>query len=220
MLSKGELYNEIIRLRQEGKTYREISKILHVSPSQISAALKEFEGTDTEPSIQTKAYKMFLKGKRPIDAAIKLRIGNEQATKLWKEYIELMGHYRLLKIYEELGRNFVPFVNAYYAIKRRCLTLGDIQKVVNRDRDIGDELARKELLMKELDEQINEKNTTLSNLNKEINILSIVKMVITEVLRNLTNEKKRLELFLSYNKQYSYERNNNLIHIPYRPIGC
>ena len=70
MLSKLEIEKEIIRLLNEGKTYREISKILHVSPTQISAVRKKYEGTNTEPSFQTKAYKMFLKGKRPIDVAI------------------------------------------------------------------------------------------------------------------------------------------------------
>ena len=44
MLGKSEIENEIIRLLQEGKTYREISKILHVSPRQISAARKKAEG--------------------------------------------------------------------------------------------------------------------------------------------------------------------------------
>ena len=134
MLSKFEIENEIIRLLQEGKTYREISKILHVSPTQISAVRKKYEGNTNEPSIQTKAYKMFLKGKRPIEVAIALQIGDEQATKLWKEYLELTGHYRLLKIGEELKENFQPFFNTYNAIKKRGLTLEDIQKGINRDK--------------------------------------------------------------------------------------
>ena len=115
-----EIENEIIRLLQEGKTYREISKILHVSPTQISAALKKFEGTNTEPSIQTKAYKMFLKGKRPIDVAIALGIGDEQTTKLWKEFLELSGHYRLLKIGEELKENLQPFLIFIMGLRRRA----------------------------------------------------------------------------------------------------
>ena len=44
MLSKLEIEKEIIRLLNEGKTYREISKILHVSPTQISAVRKKYEG--------------------------------------------------------------------------------------------------------------------------------------------------------------------------------
>jgi hypothetical protein len=63
MLNKRELYNEIIRLRQEGKTYREISKILHVSPSQISDALKMFEGTIPNLVYKLVSYRMFLNGR-------------------------------------------------------------------------------------------------------------------------------------------------------------
>ena len=153
MLNKRELYNEIIRLRQEGKTYREISKILHVSPSQISAALKKFEGTNTEPCTQTKAYKMFLKGKRPIEVAIALGIGDEQTTKFWKEYLDLSGHFKLLKIGEELKENFQPFFNIYNAINKKGLTLEEIEEGIKRakfDAAIDDELARKEKLSNEL----------------------------------------------------------------------
>ena len=92
MLSKLEIEKEIIRLLSEGKTYREISKILHVSPTQISAVRKKYEGSTNEPSIQRQAYKLFLKGRRPIEVAIALGIGDEQTTKLWKEYLELSGH--------------------------------------------------------------------------------------------------------------------------------
>ena len=216
MLSKRELYNEIIRLRQEGKTYREISKILHVSPSQISAALKIFEGTNTEPSIQTQAYRMFLEGKRPIDIAIALGLGNEQTTKLWKEYLGLTGHPILLKIEEELGTNFQPFFNMYNAIKKRRLTLEDIEKGIRRDRDIviiDFELARKEKLSNELDEQIKEQKNIIASLQLEVQALGLVKMIVSKVVENFAREKKRLDLFLPYyGLRYNYETNINLIH--------
>ena len=134
MLSKLEIEKEIIRLLNEGKTYREISKILHVSPTQISAVRKKYEGTNNEPSIQTKAYKMFLKGKRPIEVAIALGIGDEQTTKLWKEYLELTGHYRLLKIGEELKENLQRFLNIYNGIKKKGLTLEEIEEGIKRTK--------------------------------------------------------------------------------------
>jgi DNA-binding transcriptional regulator GbsR (MarR family) len=222
MLSKQELYNEIIRLRQEGKTYREISKILHVSPSQISAALKEFEGTDTKPSMQTQAYRMFLDGKRPIDVAIALGLGNDQTTKLWKEYLGLTGHPVLLKIEEELGTNFKPFFNMYNMIKKRKLTLEDIEKGIKRARDIvliDVELARKEKLSNELDEQIKERKNTIANLKLEVQTLGIVKMLASKIVEQLEREKKQLELFLQiHNARYNYQRNNSLVPIRYRSV--
>ena len=108
---------------------------------------------------------MFKNGDSPIDVAIALHLSNEETLRYYKEYLQLTGHYRLLKIAEELGGNFVHFCNTYYAIKKRCLTLADIQKVVNRDRDFEDELASREKLSSEQDEKINEQNETLTYLN-------------------------------------------------------
>jgi Homeodomain-like domain len=198
MLSKRELYNEIIRLRQEGKTYREISKILHVSPSQISAALKEFEGTNTEPSIQTQAYRMFLEGKRPIDVAIALGIGDEQTTKFWKEYLALSGHFKLLKIGEELKENFQRFLSIYNGIKKKGLSLEEIEEGIKRTKFeaiINNELIRKEKLSNELDEQIKEQKNNITSLKLDIQVLGIVKMIASKIVENLAREKRRLELF-------------------------
>ena len=222
MLNKRELYNEIIRLRQEGKTYREISKILHVSPSQISAALKEFEGTNIEPGIQTKAYRMFLKGKRPIDVAIALGIGDEQTTKLWKEYLELSGHYRLLKIGEELKENLQRFLNIYNRIKKKGLTLEEIEEGIKRTKFealVDNELVRKEKLSNELDEQIKEQKNIIANLKLEVQTLGIVKMIVSKVIENVAREKKRLE-FLSpyYAPRFGPQVNRYFIPISWKPI--
>jgi uncharacterized protein YerC len=222
MLSKLEIENEIIRLLQEGKTYREISKILHVSPTQISAAKKKFEGNNNEPSIQTKAYKMFLKGKRPIDVAITLEIGIEQTTKFWKDYIQLTGHYRLLKIAEELKENLQRFLNIYNGIKKKGLSLEEIEEGIKRDRDIviiDDELARKQKLSTGLEEQIKEQKDTITNLNIEISTLSIVKMFLRQVVKNLTREKERLQLSItSYGARYNREKYNYFVDVPTNSI--
>ena len=229
MLSKLEIEKEIIRLLNEGKTYREISKILHVSPTQISAVRKKYEGTTTEPSIQTKAYKMFLKGKRPIDVAIALGIGDEQTTKLWKEYLELSGHYRLLKIGEELKENLQRFLNIYNRIKKKGLTLEEIEEGIERSKDIkakaeyeavlNDELARKQKKSTELEEQIKVQKDTIANLNIEICTLSIAKLFLNQIVKNLAREKRRVELVLpSYDARYNYQRNKNLIPLPYKSI--
>ena len=229
MLSKRELYNEIIRLRQEGKTYREISKILHVSPSQISAALKKFEGTNNEPSIQTKAYKMFLKGKRPIEVAIALGIGDEQTTKLWKEFLELSGHYRLLKIGEELKENLQRFLNIYNRIKKKGLSLEEIEEGIERSKDIkakaeyeavlNDELARKQKKSTELEEQIKVQKDTIANLNIEICTLSIAKLFLSQIVKNLAREKRRVEILSPYyTSRFGPQVNRYFIPIPWKPI--
>ena len=221
MLSKLEIEKEIIRLLNEGKTYREISKILHVSPTQISAVRKKYEGTNTEPSFQTKAYKMFLKGKRPIDVAIALGIGDEQTTKLWKEFLELSGHYRLLKIGEELKDNLQRFFNIYNGIKKKGLSLENIEEEIERTKFeavIDNELARKEKLSNELDEQIKEQKNTIANLKLEVQTLGIVKMIASKIVENLARERKRLEFFSPYYARFGPQVNRYFIPIPWKPI--
>jgi hypothetical protein len=93
---------------------------------------------------------MFVKGKTPIDIAIALEIGDEQTTKLWKEYLVLTGHYRLLKIAEELKENlqgfFNGFFNIYNGIKKKGLTLEEIEEGIKRTKFVAvidNELTRK-----------------------------------------------------------------------------
>ena len=228
MLSKKEKENAIIRLVDEGKKYREILKILHVSPNDISSAIKSREGSNTEPSIQTKAYKMFLEGKTPIEVAIALGIGKEEITKLWKEYLEITGHFRLLKIAEELKEKFQPFFKIYNTIKKKGLTLEEIEEGIKRARDIqvkaeyesvfNDEFARNEKLSTELQEQIEEQQNTIANLNVDIVALQFVKMILTQINNGLATEKNRLESVPSYYARYSYERNRNLVPLSYKSI--
>jgi hypothetical protein len=224
MLSQFEKEKEIIRLVEEGKIYPQISKELHVSPTQISAAKKKVVGTNNEPSIQTKAYKMFLKGKRPIDVAIALKTDKDETTKLWKEYLQLTGEHKLLKVRDELKENFERFLRTYNAIKKKGLSLENIEEEIERLKDIkvkeavlNDELARKQKLSAELEEQIKEQKDTIANLNIQISALSMVKMILTQIVRNLIREKRRVELFLpSHDAKYYYQRNSNLIPLRYK----
>ena len=58
---------------------------------------------------------------------------------------------------------------------------------------LNDKLARKQKQSTELEEQIKEKKETIANLNIQISALSMVKMILTQIVRNLIREKKRLQ---------------------------
>ena len=172
---------------------------------------------------------MFLEGKTPIEVAIALGIGKEEITKLWKEYLEITGHFRLLKIAEELKENLQRFLNIYNEIKKKGLTLEDIEEGIKRARDIkvkadyevvfNDEFERKQKQSAELQEQIKEQQNTIANLNIAIGALQIVKMILTQINNRLATEKNRLESVLpSYYARYSYERNRNLVPLSYKSI--
>jgi len=231
VLSKAEKINLVKRLLEEGKNYRDIAKTAHISCTQISAIRKELEGESEtgEPNIRTRAYEMFKNGDSPLDFAISLKIDKEEAIKLWKEYLELTGHFELLKASNELKGNFAPFLKFYAKSKERRLTLRDIEEGIKRGREVRAKAVyegvldydfnEKEKLNAELDEQIKEKKDTISKLNIEISAQSIVKMLLTQVLDNMRREKERIELFLQiHNSRHNYQRYSNVIPLPYKSI--
>ncbi len=73
---------------------------------------------------------MFLKGKRPIDVAISLKTDKDETTKLWKEYLQLTGEHKLLKVRDELKENFERFFRTYNAIKKKGLSLENIEEEI------------------------------------------------------------------------------------------
>ena len=127
MLNRKEKEELIIKLLEEGKTYKEISKEAHASFSEISRINKILNGEDSRPSIQNQAYKRYLDGKRPIDVAIELQIDNIEATKYWKEYLQLKREYRFLEIRDKLKGNFFPFVELFELMQKKKYGIKELE---------------------------------------------------------------------------------------------
>ena len=121
-----------------------------------------------------------------------------------------------------MKENFQPFFNIYNAIKKKGLTLEEIEEGIKRTKFeavIDNELARKEKLSYELDEQIKEQKNTIANLKLEVQTLGIVKMIASKIVENLAREKKRLELFSPYYaSRFGPQVNRYFIPIPWKPI--
>ena len=64
MLNKKQKEELIVKLLEEDKTYKEISKEAHASFSEISRINKILNGEDSRPSIQNQAYKRYLGWKK------------------------------------------------------------------------------------------------------------------------------------------------------------
>jgi DNA-directed RNA polymerase specialized sigma subunit len=108
-LSREEKERRIIDLYcNQGWTYRQIIKELRTSLNEIKAILKkEGEKTASNKNQQqqlsdfTKAYKLYFKGKSPMQVAIELNISESQTTQFYQEYWKLRGLYQLNSIYEK-----------------------------------------------------------------------------------------------------------------------
>ena len=64
-------------------------------------------------SLSNKSYRLFSKGKTPIQVAITLNLSETETTKFYQEYWNLEQMHELRMVYEEMGANIVHFLKLY-----------------------------------------------------------------------------------------------------------
>ena len=95
MLTRQEKEQKVLSLYNEGKTIREIAKEVRMSFRYIGAILKKASGELEEKqdikeslSLSNKAYRLFSKGKTPLQVTITLNLSEEETTKYYQEYLK------------------------------------------------------------------------------------------------------------------------------------
>lgn len=184
MLSRKEKEELIVRLLEEEKTTKEIMKEAHASPNLISSIRKKLEGEESHPSIQNQAYRMFYEErKKPIEVAILLHIDNVEATRYWKEYLQLKREYTLLKIRNEFEGNFSQFINLYWEMKKKNYGLDELKRALEivRKTDtaiiflmkVEDDKKKREEELGQLEEKITILNNDILVAKQELNWLQL-----------------------------------------------
>jgi hypothetical protein len=120
MLTRHEKEQIVVDLYNQGKTIRDIAKEVRISFRDIGAILKKASGETEEKqdikgslSLSNKAYRLFSKGKTPIQVAITLNLSETETTKFYQEYWNLKQMYELRMVYEEIGADIVHFLALY-----------------------------------------------------------------------------------------------------------
>ena len=100
-LNKFEKRDLVIKLHKEGKTYREIAHIAHISPRDIKLIVKKYEQnietingeTNNQKtkklSLSSQAFTLFKEGKELTDVAIILDIPSRKVSKFWWQFLKL-----------------------------------------------------------------------------------------------------------------------------------
>jgi DNA repair exonuclease SbcCD ATPase subunit len=179
MLTRQERKQAVIDLYNQGKTIRDIAKELRMSFGHIGAILKEasaeLEGKQEikeSLSMSNKAYRLFSKGKDPIQVAIALNLSAEETTKSYQEYWNLKQMHELRMVYEEVGADILHFLEIYrlsndaHMSPRQIVNLlhianNDLQLVQQRYQKLQRNVGHLEF--REIDLSIN-----LENLNGQI----------------------------------------------------
>jgi hypothetical protein len=157
LLSRKEKEKAVIELANEGKTIREIAKIVHISLRDICKIINKETG-DKDPSQQeiekesenekqkrwkslspyVKAFQMF-KDKKPLeDVAIELDIKTTAVLDFFNDYLKLTRMDILCKIYKELGQDFPLFIHLFNGIKKEGLNKQEITEIVQNKNKLKD----------------------------------------------------------------------------------
>ena len=128
---------------------------------------KDKDQEEKELSVSSKAFKMFLGGKSPVDVAIGLNLPKSQTLQYQLDYLELKNRGDLASILETHRSNIPAFLTWFNCLDTNKLKVKDItlaiRYVVNRNHW----LKQKENLEKEIQSLIDERDYLLEN-NQDI----------------------------------------------------
>jgi len=142
-MTRAEKEQFVIRLYKENKSIREIAKLMHMSFRDIGQILNKLkeekrrqEGdlderddvNDTSKSKLTQAIKLFSEGKTPIDAVIALDLHADEVRAIYREFWELKGMHKLVRIYEEVEYDLHTLLRLHRIVTE--LGMGD-QEIIN-----------------------------------------------------------------------------------------
>ena len=107
-LSTKEREKRVLECIAQNKNYREIQSLFHISSREISSIVKKEKAkTDKEEeeklqrSITSKAYKLYRKGKDPLNVVTRLGIEAPEAKKLYMDYLELKGCRHIVEVLQQ-----------------------------------------------------------------------------------------------------------------------
>jgi hypothetical protein len=142
-LNQREKQELIIKLRKDGKTYREIAHSAKVSLREIKPTLKKYERklqikkreennqkTTKKLSKRIQAYDLFRNGKTPIQTCIDLRLDFDTVRKYWTEFLRLNNMKKLYNIYTENEFHLDYLFKINYFLLRNNIPIKDMENVL------------------------------------------------------------------------------------------
>src|SRR5215467_1301269 len=218
-MNREEREEHVILLYKEGRTFKDIAKEMHMSFRDIGAIINkaklqaERERGYTNDDIVTKspeskAFKMFLEGKSPVEVAIALDEPGDRVRAMYREYWELRGRHELAQLYDEAKKYLPSLLRLHKIVKDLGMKENDVIKVL--------ELAKHNEL-----ERLQWKVEYLRN---EVIVLEMEKWKSTNQILKLNRmidefegslAKKRGEMAYMNQETEWYDNTSNLYPLPY-----
>ena len=150
-LNKFEKRDLVIKLHNEGKTYRDICSIAHVSPRDIKQIVKKYElnlenskrrkENNQEPttkklSLSSQAFTLFKEGKKLDEVKVLLNIPFKISQRYWKQYLNSIGMYECFEFYEVWQYDLPSLLSISSFMKRNNVSGTDILNVFREAKDV------------------------------------------------------------------------------------
>jgi hypothetical protein len=176
------------------KSYAEIAQIERMSPRDIHAIIKEEEARQQkhkQQEISSKSYKLFSKGKTPVQVTNTLNLGQPEGSKLYREYWKLKRLHILNSIHKETDGKLGPFLKLYKElIKKRRMSIEQVAKAV----DIAiHKLPYMESLYKQVKDEVNKLQCIRHYLSNDIKPLEHKISILDKIAFSSEQECKRTE---------------------------
>ncbi len=179
LVSRKEKEKQVLKLAAEGKTTREIAKIVHISLKDIGKIIRKATGDNEELqkeekqkqlkslSVYAKAFQMFKDKKSLAEVVIQLDVEARVVLSFYNDYLNLARMNHLVGIYQDLKDDFSHFFHLYRSIKKEGLDKEGITDLLENETKLIDLHKRVQLYNEHIQGQQSQK----VQLEKEINWL-------------------------------------------------
>jgi hypothetical protein len=152
LLSRKQKEDLVIKLAKEGKTTREIAKLVHMSFKDICEIIRKVTGDDHNNSNTkkiaekekenklspcSKAFQLFRKKKPLSEVAITLDFDADNILDFYRDYLRLTGMFGLAIIYDDLGKDLSLFLHMFDRIREEGLSRDEIAYMIEMQSNIA-----------------------------------------------------------------------------------
>ena len=135
ILNKKEKQEIVVKLLNEGLTYKEIAKQVHISLSDISKIKRKLIGEETEKekplSIHSQALQLFKEGNSLIDVAISLDLPKDEVIQNYSNYLTLRNMKEVAFILQEHRKEISTFLNLFYYLKKNNIKWNNLKQSID-----------------------------------------------------------------------------------------
>src|ERR687885_215755 len=187
ILSKKEREERVLDLHfNQNKNYRQIAKETKMSVRDIGEIVnraKQEKERQEHKALFIQAYELFSKGKKPLEVAIILNLGQAQVTAYYADYLRLVQLDDITQIYRELGNSVWDFVKLCKEAKTAKM---DTSQVVNLLKIANNQLPLVEHRYEQLQKHNNQLESILKTKSNELQDINSPK---SEAIKNLDSIK-------------------------------